>query len=304
MLGRARLAAGLLAIGTLLVPVAGCGQPPAPLAPTDPASIASTGTAAASAASPSASNPSAPNSTSPDARLRFVIASDGHLGDTKAEDSEQDLAELVSALNAADAAEPLDFVLLNGDLADRGVASAQKAKALLAGLAMPQFFLQGNHDRLSADEWRAVWGTPANQVLNRGPYSLILANTSNQAGDELCADEGWLATALRGTSGQRAVLVAMHVPPKTWTKYGVDCAGVRKLLADAGNVRAVFLGHDHDQLGMRMSLGVRYFFDGHFGGHWGNEQKTLREVELSDGRLTTSVVTTSGEVLNSDSVEW
>jgi|GEM_PF-248485 Predicted phosphohydrolases len=291
-----------LALAATLVPLVGCTSPRAQT-PAEP----SVSTAASSAASfpsiPSTAGVSNPGTTV--ASLRFAIASDGHLGDAKAADPAQDFADLVEAFNGVSATAGLDFAVLNGDLTDRGgVANEEKAKAALAGLTMPVLVTQGNHDRLTAEQWNAVWGAPANQALTYGGYSLILVNTSNQAGDELCANTAWLAEALKETAGQGAVLVVMHVTPNTWTKYGVDCPEVRSMIAAAGNVRAVFNGHDHDQIGMKMSLGVRYFFDGHFGGHWGTAQKTFREVELNPNGLTTTVRTTTGEELSRSSFSW
>lgn len=313
MRARIRLVVGLVAAGIVVGPLIGCGRPSTDAVspgPSEPPSAAAV-TPAISATEPTAASTPTPTVTSPTASsaagstLRFAIASDAHLGDAKAADPAQDFADLVAALNGTNAATPLDFVVLNGDLADHGgIADEKKAKAALAALTMPMLVTQGNHDRLTAEEWNAVWGAPTNQVLTYGEYSLILANTSNQAGDELCADKTWLAQALQETSGQRAVLVVMHVTPNTWTKFGVNCPDVRTLIAGAGNVRAVFNGHDHDQVGVKVSLGVRYFFDGHFGGHWGTAEKTFREVELSPNELTTTVRTLSGKELNRSSVTW
>lgn len=306
MRARIRMVVGLVTVGIVVSQLIGCGQPSADdvsPGPSEPTSAVAATAAASATPTPTASSPTA--SPSAGSTLRFAIASDGHLGDAKADDSTGDFADLVGALNSANSATPLDFVVLNGDLADHGgVADEKKAKAALAALTMPLLVTQGNHDRLAAEEWTAVWGAPTNQVLTYGDYSLILANTSNQAGDELCADTAWLAQGLQKTSSQRAVLVVMHVTPNTWTQFGVNCPDVRTLIAGAGNVRAVFNGHDHDQVGVKMSLGVRYFFDGHFGGHWGTAEKTFREVELSPNELTTTVRTLSGKELNRSSVTW
>lgn len=235
--------------------------------------------------------------------LHFAVASDGHFGEPGV-DAAPDFAALVESLNAADRVAGLDFVVLNGDISHGGVGSAQRAKSALVRLQMPYYLTQGNHDELSPQQWQQVWGVPGNQVRRFGDRSIVLANTSNQAGDYLCADAGWLAGALKGESGQRDVLVFMHITAKQWTKHGIDCPKVRSLLASTANVRAVFSAHDHDQLGVKIDQGLPHFFDGHFGGSWGSELKTYRDVMVTATGLSTAVFSVGGAQLSQDSISW
>jgi hypothetical protein len=281
-------AAGLGATGTL----AACTTP-------------ATGTPVTSAAPPAPSastSPAGPTPTAP-RPLRFLTASDGHLGEPGT-DSRRFLTDFVAAANRFQAATPVDFAVINGDIGHGGVALLTEAKAGLDRLSMPYYVTQGNHDEVDDAEWEGVWGTPGNQVLRFGARSLVLANTSNKAGDYLCADLGWLKRTLASEAGQQDVLVVMHITPNTWTKHGIACPDVRRLLGRTPNVRAVFNGHDHDEAGMKTDDGVPYFFDAHYGGHWGTSYRAFRVVEVGAGRLDTHLVTLSGEQRGSVALTW
>jgi 3',5'-cyclic AMP phosphodiesterase CpdA len=236
-------------------------------------------------------------------RLHFAVASDLHYGEPGT-DYRRAYAQAVAALNAADAADPLAFVVLNGDLSHGGVALAQQARAALAELKPRLLVTPGNHDELTDAEWQQVWGAPPNQVVRFGDRSVILANTSNAAGDYVCPDQQWLADALAAEAGQRDVLVVFHITVKKWTKHGIDCPQTRALLAGAGNVRAVFNGHDHDQVSVKDDDGLHCFFDGHVGGSWGAPEPTYRDVVVTDSGLTTRLLTLDGRELSSDVLTW
>ena len=235
--------------------------------------------------------------------LRFVTASDGHLGQPKT-DSRRYLTDFVAAVNRANAEEPLDFAVINGDIGHGGVALQQEARVGLDQLDVPYFVTQGNHDEVSAAVWEAVWGAPGNQVRRLGMTSLVLANTSNEAGDYLCAEETWLERALAGEAGQTDAFLFMHITPNTWTTFGVACPGVRRLLADTANLRAVFNGHDHDQASVLVNDGTHYFFDAHYGGSWGTSYRAFRLVEVVGTRLATRLVTVDGEAKEPTTLTW
>ncbi len=285
-------AAGLGAAGTLAacVPLPG-GQTPS-------------GATGGASAPPATNSPTAATTTpAASAGLRLVTASDGHLGEPGT-DSRRFLEELVDAVNTLHATAPVDIAVLNGDIGHGGAALLREAKKGLDRLEMPYLVTQGNHDEVSPAEWEDIWGAPGDQVYRLGRRSLVLANTSNEAGDYLCADQDWLAQALSGEAGQQDVLVFMHITPNTWTKWGIACPGVRRVLAGAPNVRAVFNGHDHDQGGVKVDEGVHYFFDAHYGGHWGTSYRAFRLVELGEGHLGTRLVTTTGERRSGDDLRW
>lgn len=236
-------------------------------------------------------------------RLHFAVASDFHYGEPGT-DYQAGFAQAVAGLNAADAADPLAFVALNGDISHGGVGLAQQAKVALAGLRPRLLVTPGNHDELTGAEWQQVWGAPADQVVRFGDRSAILASTSNAAGDYLCPNQQWLAEALAGEARQRDVFVIFHITVKKWTKHGIDCPQTRALLAGTSNVRAVFNGHDHDQVSVKDDDGVSYFFDGHVGGSWGAPERTYRDVLVTDAGLSTRLLTLDGRELARDVLTW
>lgn len=223
----------------------------------------------------------------PTLQLRIAAASDLHFGEAGT-DYELFTDELIERLNAVHAATPLDLVVLNGDLTDEQRFLAPLHDRLKA-LQPPLLAVQGNHDGATDPQWRAVWGYGFNHALTLRGVRVIAAGTSNDAGDYLCADETWLTEQL-SDAGPDPVVVAFHITPRTWTKWGIDCPSTVQLLGAHRNVVAVLNGHDHDEYGVKTAAGVPYLFDSHAGGHWGTEFRGFRVLELhADGRIETRV---------------
>lgn len=281
---RRRVLAAGLSLGAAAL--AGCARPvPAPS--TTPASPTGEGGATPAAA----------------ATLRFVVGSDAHLGQAGT-GAKRRLADFVAAVNRLHRSAPLDLVVVNGDIGHGGARLLKDARRSLAGLVPPLLAVPGNHDGVSEETWREVWGAPENQVLRFGERSIVAVNTSDVRGRYLCADEDWLRSRLAEEAGQRDVFVVMHITPAKWTKFGVDCPSVRSLLAGTPNVRAVFNGHDHDQDGIRTDSGLPYLFDGRIGGDWGPAYRGFRLVEVSAGRLQTRMLSVAGEEFPQKVLTW
>lgn len=244
-----------------------------------------------------------PTASSTKELFRFATASDGHWGEANTP-SQRYLKDLVSTVNKVHQAAPIEILVLNGDLGMGGRKRLQAARDGLDRIDPTYLAVPGNHDEVSSADWKKIWGTPVNLVRRFGDRSLILANTSNKAGDYRCANSAWLAEALTSEAEQRDVFVFMHITPKEWTKYGVDCPQVRAMLAEAPNVRAVFNGHDHDQAGIKKAAGVPYIFDSHYGGSWGTKYRAFRMVEVSRSSFKTWLVTTSGKKRDQEVISW
>jgi len=253
-------------------------------------------------ASPSSASAGSGATTSASEPLRFVVGSDGHFGEAKAPGNVY--PKFVEAVNRLHEADPLDFVVVNGDIAQGGIEPQHTVRKTLDELAVPYYVVPGNHDGLSPEQWQDVWGSQQEQVIDFGDRSIVLANTSNAVGDYLCADVAWLAEALASAEDQRDVLVFMHITCKDWTTYGVDCPDVRKLLSRVSNLRAVFNGHDHDEDGRKTSAGVDYFFDGHLGGHWGTDYTGFRVGTLDGNQLATRMVQLDGVLRPEIRISW
>jgi 3',5'-cyclic AMP phosphodiesterase CpdA len=153
--------------------------------------------------------------------LKIVVLSDLHLGPPGAAvnglDTGARLSEAVAAINRdhADAA----FVLVAGDLADRGeVAAYHHLRDRLAALTVPVHLTLGNHDDRAA--FLSVFGAGlddpqgrVSQVLDAGGYRVVLLDTSEPGlvGGRLCPGRlAWLAARLDEAEDRPVILVQHH----------------------------------------------------------------------------------------------
>ncbi len=208
--------------------------------------------------------------------LKFAVASDGHFGE-KNTPYAMYFDNLVHWLNHT---ENLDLVFFNGDLIHDEPTYLAQAKKILDQLEMPWYAIQGNHDRVSAPEWESILGYPVNHVIRKGESAFVMATTSNQAGEYLCAGLDWLQRTLGSLKDAQHVFVMLHISQKDWVQNGVDCPEVMDLLANTKNVKAVFHGHDHQQHYTKYFQEKPFVFSGHMGGSWGQEYKGYRLLEV------------------------
>jgi predicted MPP superfamily phosphohydrolase len=89
-------------------------------------------------------------------KLRFAIASDGHYGQPGT-DYKTDHANMVKWLNEAHSSNPLDFVIINGDLVnDRPDLLSEVKKDYFDHLNVPFYAVPGNHDHADTATWKSV----------------------------------------------------------------------------------------------------------------------------------------------------
>lgn len=211
--------------------------------------------------------------------FRFAIASDGHYGQPNTPYA-KDFANLVRWLRTEKKSKGLDMIVLNGDLFHDDPVFLPKVKESFDQLPADYYVTRGNHDRVSVAAWQQMWGYPTNHALESGDYAFLLADTSNEKGEYLCADAEWLQQQLQKYAAKKWIFVFMHIPPAKWTDNGVDCPQIRSIIEKTPNVAAVFHGHEHDEDDKKMNNGKPHFFDGHFGGNWGTVYKGYRIVEI------------------------
>lgn len=252
----------------------------------------------AAAGSPLPSAAASPSAAPAGPLLRIAAASDLHYGE-KGTAYERFADELIQRLNVTHAATPLDLVVLNGDLA-HAARWLEPLRARLDDLEPRYLAVQGNHDEATERQWRAVWGHGFDHAVTVNGVRIVCAATSNAAGAYLCADTGVLRRQLDAAAGAPAI-VAMHITPVAWTRYGIDCPAVTALLAEYPNVQAVLNGHDHDEYGVKVRRGVPYLFDAHAGGHWGTDFRGFRVLELHPASIETHV-TDGVRIRRSDSL--
>ncbi|MBA4352005.1 MAG: phosphodiesterase [Rhodobacter sp.] len=152
--------------------------------------------------------------------LKFIVLSDLHLGPpgvpVNGLDTGARLAEAVATITRdhADA----EFVLLAGDLADRGeVAAYHHLRDLLTPLPMPVHITLGNHDDRTA--FLSAFGPDrddpqgrVSQVIDAGGHRIILLDTTEPGlvGGRLCQQRlDWLAARL-DEAQDRPVIVVQH----------------------------------------------------------------------------------------------
>ncbi len=235
-------------------------------------------------------------------KMRFAVASDLHYGQPNTPFDDM-AGELVEWINKEKKDKGLDALFLNGDLThDSSAALITLRDKHLSKLEVPYHSNKGNHDFVDGkpesptESWNKIWGYPSNHTFKIGDFVFIMADTSAPAQSNiyLAADLEWLKGQLEAHRDAPAIFVMIHIQQRRhkfegWPQHGVSqesevpkAEAVMDLLESTPNVRAVFHGHNHDQTGVYVSDGRRYFFDSHTGGSWG-AKRGYRIVEVYEG---------------------
>lgn len=236
-------------------------------------------------------------------RFRFAVASDGHYGQPGTP-WEQQHKQMMQWLNEEAAGKGLDFVIFNGDLVHDDPALLQEVKEHYQQLSVPFYVTRGNHDRATQQQWQQTWGYGTNHAFVHKNCGFVLADTSNQAGDYVCADHDWLGHQLQEFASLQRIFVFLHISHYKWTQNGIDCPEVTSLLEKIPNVEAVFHGHDHQHDNVMLMNGLSYFFDGHIGGSWGLPYQGYRVVETGGpGKTLTFQCNRAALVVNQSQIK-
>ncbi len=217
--------------------------------------------------------------TSQEVVLRFAVASDGHFGQENTP-YEMYYHHIVRWLNLEKKDKGLDLTFFNGDLIHDDPAFLPEVQQKLQALEMPFYTIRGNHDRVDRATWQKTWGYDTNHAFKHQQIGFILADTSNEQGEYLCADVGWLENQLQSYQDVEHVFIMLHISQNDWATYGVSCPAVMEVLTAYDNVKAVFHGHDHQEDDVKFYKGKPFLYSGHFGGSWGVEYKGYRIVEV------------------------
>ncbi len=180
--------------------------------------------------------------------------------------------------------------LVNGYNAEAAwKAQAAEYKAAMSKLRMPWFPVAGNHDIY----WRGEGPKPAGEherdfEATFGPlwyavshkrcwFVALYSDEGDPETGEKNFDEpecqriseaqfAWLDGVLQQAKGARHVFVFLH-HPRWLARYGSDWDRVHALLAQAGNVTAVFAGHIHRMRYDGTKDGIQYFTVASVGAH-------------------------------------
>ena len=210
---------------------------------------------------------------------RFVIASDGHYGQPGTA-SDEFFKTIVAQINTFHQQHPLHYCFINGDIIHNEKNLLEKAKQHLDQLSIPYKVSRGNHDMVSKEYWKEIWGEWPDLIVKEKHCHIIIADTSNEKGEYLPPDLVWLKNQLELSKKKKNVFLVLHIPQVKWTANAIDTPAFPELLKEYPNVKAVFHGHEHDQDGVKLLNNIPYLFDSHFGGNWGTNYKGFRVVEL------------------------
>lgn len=220
-------------------------------------------------------------------KLRFAVCSDGHYGQpgTKYVETHQNM---IRWLNQEQQNNGLDYIIFNGDIVHDEPAFLPEVSQVFKALRTPYYVTRGNHDMFSDALWEHTWGYLPNHVFESELYGFVLGDTSNEKGEYIPVDPGWLKASLEKLKEKQKVFVFLHVPQTSWTAGSVKPSEAMRLLESYANVTAIFHGHQHEKDNIEKSGGKPYIFDGRFGGSWGVPYQGYRIVEIDEaGKVRT-----------------
>jgi Icc protein len=182
-----------------------------------------------------------------------------HLSDLHLDGSERSAdraARAMAYLN--DLPQPLDAVLVTGDIADHGRTDEYEEAHKVLSSPHPVFTCPGNHDVRSAYR-RVLLGqdgseAPINQVHRAAGATFALCDSTIPGQDDgLLSEEtiAWLETVLGEARGEGPVFICFHHPPVTLGMPFIDSIRQRgeQRLADLvvryPHVVALLCGHAH-----------------------------------------------------------
>jgi len=152
-------------------------------------------------------------------KFRFALASDGHYGQPGTAFDEH-FSNMVTEINHFHKQYPLQCSIINGDIIHNEKELLSKSKLHLDKLAMPYHTIKGNHDMVSDEYWKEVWGTASNHTVVYNATTFIIANTSNEEGKYLSPDLVWLKEQLEQSQHQKNVFrVFIKLQAKWKNKY-------------------------------------------------------------------------------------
>jgi Icc protein len=187
----------------------------------------------------------------------FVLA---HLSDTHLDDTPESAERTARVLDyVRGLAQPVDAILITGDIADHGLEEEYRLAAKLFAAPLPVLVCPGNHD--VRDAYRrgllgiAEGGTaPINSRHDVAGAVFLLGDSSIPGADEGRLDEttlAWLAAELATVPAGTPTFIALHHPPVELHHPVVDSirlldAGpLAALVAAHPQVTAVLTGHAH-----------------------------------------------------------
>ena len=215
--------------------------------------------------------------------LTIALFTDPHYADKPASGERHyraSLPKIEEAIERLGQAGP-DFAVELGDFIDGSPSRSEEISALqaiedcYAGLNCPRHYVLGNHDlhHLSKDDFieRTAAHAPYYSFDQAGYHFVILDACYRQDGEPYHKGNyewtdtyvpekqlDWLRDDLRGTDRPTVVFTHQRLDLEPDHNFAIkNCDAIRQLLAEAGNVRAVFHGHAHQNEHQRLD-GIDY----------------------------------------------
>ncbi len=190
----------------------------------------------------------------------LIQISDPHLGEPAigGVKPKKALREVLAAVAALP--DPIDAILVSGDLAEHAAAAEYALAAeLIGGLGVPFYVLPGNHDERAA--MRAAFDLPGaaeaalDYAVDLGPLRLVVLDSTIPGEDRGGWEPGqleWLEAKLAEAPAQPTIL-AMHQPPLTtgmadWdavNQPAAERAALAAVIERHPQVAAIVGGHLH-----------------------------------------------------------
>jgi len=219
--------------------------------------------------------------------FRFAIASDIHYGESNTNYSSH-ITNLKSNFQSFNKEYPCDFIVLNGDIIHNDPVFLQPCRNEIEGLHNKIYVTQGNHDRVSDQRWKEVWGCDMHYDVVIGDAAFIFGTTSDAIGSLKCPDLTITESYLEKHKSKKHVFIFWHIHPHY---ADMGCTGVSELLSKYSNVRGVFNGHDHNDESIKTINNIPYIFNGRVAGSWGSFDRNFRVVEVTNKNIVTYLMT-------------
>lgn len=238
--------------------------------------------------------------------VKLIHITDLHLGDNKGDqqsgiDCDQSLKQVMRLFEH----DQYDALLVTGDIAAHGAREAyQRLQRTFADIAVPIYWLPGNHDNLKT--MQQVFGEQEkNNVLGDWQIVLLDSNDGNKYFGQLSGAElTFLEQSLRETKAKHS-LIALHHPPVDIASPWMDAMQLKNkeaffaIIDQYRSPKAIIWGHIHQEFDQQRE-GVRLLSSPSTCSQFlprsdQHQQDTLgpgyRWIELNDdGRIETGVI--------------
>jgi outer membrane protein assembly factor BamB/predicted phosphodiesterase len=181
--------------------------------------------------------------------VRFAVIADTHVGANGAADGLRSVVEAVKAQPG------LRFVVLDGDLTEKGRDDEfAEFKSIVAGLTVPIHAIPGNHDL----HWMGFGGEGFRTALGESRFAFqeggaaFIGMSAGDLGHFAPADLAWLAEAVRKMPPEMDLFFFVHYPPSSIDNW----VRARNILGP--HRICVISGHVHTE-SMELNAGIPVF---------------------------------------------